>query len=770
MAAQISHLLLLLTLYSFFSNSVSLTQDGAFLLAFRYNILSDPLSQLQNWNYYDPTPCSWTGVTCDPNRTRVISLALPGTQLLGSLAPELGLLDQLQNLDLSNNFFNGTLPETLFNASRLQNLTLAENDISGEIPASIPPESPLTYVNLSDNALAGSVPRNLSNLRNLTVVSLKGNYFSGALPRGFRFVKVLDLSSNLFNGSLPSVIGGEALGYLNLSSNKFSGALAPDFGTRWPENATLDLSYNNLTGRIPDAKSLVGQKPDSFAGNPDLCGKPLKQPCVIPSTLSTPPNVSSISPAIAVIPRALDNGNSSGSSNSSAHVGGGSSAGMKPIAIVGITVADLAGIGLLALALFYLYQWRKRRAENSTPAKNGRSAAKGPDCHHNHQASVQFSATPSPAATTACCCIKASDLEAATTDGRTSSDSENNSDDQESENGGGGGRLVMLDGETEMDMETLMKASAYILGASGVSIVYKAVLQDGTTFTVRRLGEGTGASAGGERLRKENFESQVRAVAKLRHGNVATVRGFYWGSTEKLVISDYVSNGSLASISCYKKNGSSPCHLSLEVRLKIARGVARGLIYIHDKKFVHGNLKPSNILLTQDMEPVIGDLGINWIIHGCKGNGSGRQFGSKRAMVQYDTAQEVSVSGSPLGSANGPTSPYQAPELLKSLKASPKWDVYSFGVILLELLTGKVFLDKEVGPGTPSSGFEDKYWALRMADVAIRADVQGKEEAVVGVFKLGFQCASMVPHKRPSMKEALQVLEKVSASSWQMMI
>lgn len=220
-----------------------------------------------------------------------------------------------------------------------------------------------------------------------------------------------------------------------------------------------------------------------------------------------------------------------------------------------------------------------------------------------------------------------------------------------------------------------------------------------------------------------------------------------------------------------EKNGSSPCHLSLEARLKIARGVARGLTYIHDKKFVHGNVKPSNILLTQEMEPVIADLGISWIINGYKGSGSGRQFGSKRA--QCDASQELPISGSPyisaLGSANGPTSPYHAPELLKSLKASPKWDVYSFGVILIELLTGKVFLDRELGgQSTPSYGIEDKYWALRMADVAIRADVQGREEAVVGVFKLGFQCANLVPHKRPSMKEALGVLERLPVCSWQM--
>lgn len=102
------------------------------------------------------------------------------------------------------------------------------------------------------------------------------------------------------------------------------------------------------------------------------------------------------------------------------------------------------------------------------------------------------------------------------------------------------GQLVTVDGETELELETLLKASAYMLGASGGSIVYKAVLEDGTALAVRRIGE-----SGVERMR--DFENQVRAVAKLRHQNLVRIRGFYWGEAEKLVIYDFVSNGSLAS-------------------------------------------------------------------------------------------------------------------------------------------------------------------------------------------------------------------------------
>lgn len=99
---------------------------------------------------------------------------------------------------------------------------------------------------------------------------------------------------------------------------------------------------------------------------------------------------------------------------------------------------------------------------------------------------------------------------------------------------------MTVDGEKQLELETLLKASAYILGATGSSIMYKAVLEDGTTMAVRRIGE-----SGVERFK--DFENQVRVIAKLVHPNLVRIRGFYWAADEKLVIYDFVPNGSLAN-------------------------------------------------------------------------------------------------------------------------------------------------------------------------------------------------------------------------------
>lgn len=206
-----------------------------------------------------------------------------------------------------------------------------------------------------------------------------------------------------------------------------------------------------------------------------------------------------------------------------------------------------------------------------------------------------------------------------------------------------------------------------------------------------------------------------------------------------------------------------------------------GLAYIHEKKHVHGNIKPSNILLTLEMDPIISDFGLEWLIfgkHNHKTKGSNRHFGSKRSissheemMIQHDYHHSASSSPymAPATGLLGCTSPYHAPESMKSIKPNPKWDVYSFGIVLLELISGKVFSERELGQWNASSStIDDENSILRLADMCVRTDIHGRHDATLACFKLGFSCASLNPQKRPSMKEALQVLEKIPSSSFQL--
>lgn len=746
--------------------SSCLNRDGALLLSFKCSVVSDPLRVLGSWNFSDDTPCSWNGVTCEEIssaekvQARVIGLSLANSQLVGSIPYDMGLIEHLRILDLSGNSLNGSLPSSLFQAFELQSLNLSGNLIGGEVRDSIVQLRNLQVLNLSNNALAGNIPTNLANMQNLTVASLNNNYFSGGLPGGFQTLQVLDLSSNFINGSLPPDFGGASLRYLNISYNNISGKIPPEFAEKIPGNATIDLSFNNLTGQIPDSVVLINQQATSFSGNPDLRGEPIKNPR--PNPPPSPPNTPiATSPALAAFPNTFESPPDLAASPSvSSHP---KQDGIQRTTIIGIVVGDIVGIAIIALIFVHVHRLKRKKNVESELKKKATAM----------RSDWSSPSSPESRGFGRWSCLRKRAEEEESTDTTSSSGSEVEAQDlknqkvhdhrrQHEQEGGQRktGTLVTVDGEKELELETLLKASAFILGATGSSIMYKAVLEDGSALAVRRIGEN-----GLERFK--NLETQVRVIAKLVHPNLVRVRGFYWGKDEKLIIYDFVPNGSLANFR-YRKVGSSPCHLPWEVRLKIARGVARGLAYLHDKKHVHGNLKPSNILLGNDMEPKIGDFGLERIVtgdSGYKAGASARIFGSKRSTASRDSFPDITVgpSPSPSPSTIGGGSPYHAPESLRNLKPNPKWDVYSFGVIFLELLTGKVVALDDVGQ-PPGLFVEDKTRALRMADMAIRADMEGREESLLAWFKLGYSCVSSVPQKRPSMKEALLVLEKIPST------
>ncbi|KAL5223690.1 hypothetical protein ABZP36_010329 [Zizania latifolia] len=581
-----------------------LNADGVLLLSFKYAVTTDPLGALAGWSYADESPCAWNGVVCNgfpqadaaaaavnvtsasadgnstlpmpwsSNRTaaglgvnaslaaatvsRVISLVLPNARLSGSLPADLGRIEHLRHLDLSGNSLNGSLPSTLLNATELRVLSLADNTISGALPEGSVYTRSLQELNLSDNALAGRLPAALCRLPSLAVLGLANNDLAGELPiGGLGALEVVDLSANYFNGSLPSDFGGSRLRFLNVSSNKLIGALPTELSAVVPVNSTVDLSHNNFTGTLPQTGPFAVQPAAAYEGNPELCGPPLKKMCSIPSSLSNPPNATGSPPAFAAMPK----NPTRRSPGTEAQAPRGQEK-LRPAAILAIVAGDLAGVGLLFMLFLYIYHIRKKRRqrrEQDTPlhqkSNRGIGGVKTLDIAGGKEEKVSTSTG---------CCIGGKKNSSDSSDCSASSEAESSDDDEDLKKRGSFiGRstpqhhskkheqpqvapapatLVTVDSDGELEMETLLKASAYILGATGSSIVYKAVLVDGTALAVRRIGE----SGGVDRLK--DFEAQVRAVARFRHPNILRLRGFYWGADEKLLIHDYATNGSLANI------------------------------------------------------------------------------------------------------------------------------------------------------------------------------------------------------------------------------
>lgn len=202
--------------------------------------------------------------------------------------------------------------------------------------------------------------------------------------------------------------------------------------------------------------------------------------------------------------------------------------------------------------------------------------------------------------------------------------------------------------------------------------------------------------------------------------------------------------------------------LSWEVRLKIMKGVAKALAFLHEfspKKYVHGDLKPNNVLLGLNMEPYISDFGVGRLANLAGGSPflqSDRVFAETTASQQSDVA---------FGRIITEGSCYQAPEVLRTMKPSQKWDVYSYGVILLELISGKsplVLLETTEMDLVHWVQFciEEKRSLLDVLDPFLTQEID-REDEIVSVLKIALACVQANPEMRPSMWHVADTLERL---------
>lgn len=709
--------------------ALSLSPDGLSLLSLKSAVDEPPgaASAFADWNEDDPTPCRWTGVSCanvsanSSDDPRVVGLAVSGKGLRGYIPSELGTLLYLRRLNLHGNDLSGPIPDPLFNATSLHSLFLYGNNLSGPLPPSICGLPRLQNLDLSNNSFSGALPDGLRSCKQLQRLILADNRFSGEIPAAIwpalENLVQLDLSSNNFTGPIPAEIGQlkSLSSTLNLSHNRLSGAIPKALGDL-PVTVSFDLKGNNLSGEIPQTGSFASQGPTAFLANPLLCGFPLQKACNSPAQSGAP---------------------SSGPNNSPT-TDSDSRKGLSPGLIILISVADAAGVALLGLVVVYIY-WKKK--DTDTCSCTGKTKLGGGGGGGGCRAAARICVFP---------CLGGAG-------GHEDSEAEEPEKSERSHGDSGGaagkeGDLVAIDRGFTFELDELLRASAYVLGKSGLGIVYKVVLGNGVPVAVRRLGEG------GEQRYKE-FVAEVQAIGRVKHPNVVKLRAYYWAPDEKLLISDFISNGNLAS-ALRGKSGQPSSSLSWSTRLRIAKGTARGLAYLHEcspRKFVHGDVKPSNILLDNEFQAYISDFGLNRLISITGNNPSSGGF-IGGALPYFKSVQPEKANN------------YRAPEArVPGSRPTQKWDIYSFGVVLLELLTGK---SPELSPTTSTSievpdivrwvrkGFEDEVPLSDMVDPMLLQEVHAKKE-VLAAFHVALACTEADPEIRPRMKTVSENLERV---------
>ncbi|CAO2044312.1 unnamed protein product [Urochloa humidicola] len=710
-------------------------------------------------------------------------LSLDNCSLSGAIPDFLGAMTNLQNLTLSYNNLSGPIPPT-FNGSVIQRLwlnnQLGEAKLSGTLDV-IPAMTSLQELWLHGNQFSGPIPDAIAACKGLYTVRLNSNQLRGLVPPGLATLpalRELKLDNNNLLGPVPTVKAPN----FTFSGNEFCAAKPGDtcaplvmallhflaavqYPTKlvdsWSGNdpcawmgvncvqgkvTALNLPNSGLNGTISpslanvttlvdvrlDGNHLTGPVPDSLTNLPslqkldlsmnDLSGplptfKPTVQVNVsgnlnFNSTAAAAPDAQpSNSPGSPTTP---DN-SSPGSHNASKSIPGNRN-GKKTSSAVLLGTTIPVAISVVALISVGAVFFCKRRA--SMPPQAASVVVHPRDSSDPDNLAKIVVAT--------------NDGSSGTSQGNTHSGSSSLTGDVHMIEAGNFVIAVQV-----LRGATKNFAKENVLGRGGFGVVYKGELHDGTMIAVKRM-----ESVAVSNKALDEFQAEIAVLTKVRHRNLVSILGYAIEGNERLLVYEFMPNGALSRhLFGWKQFGLEP--LSWKKRLNIALDVARGMEYLHNlghHRFIHRDLKSANILLGDDFRAKVSD------------------FGLMKDAPDGNFSVATRLAG---------TFGYLAPEYAVTGKISTKADVFSFGVVLLELITGTTAIDdSRVGEGEETRHLAYWFCQIRKDEEKLRAaidptlDVADEEifESISVIAELAGHCTAREPSQRPDMGHAVNVL------------
>ncbi|XP_047964754.1 leucine-rich repeat receptor-like protein kinase PEPR2 [Salvia hispanica] len=681
--------------------------------------------------------------------TNLTTLNLAVNKLEGVIPSDLGknLVPGLVILDLTGNQFTGELPRAACSGNRLQRYTLGNNKFVGGFPTEIIKCKSLIRLSLDNNSLQGSIPNELENSSSIEYFNIRGNMFEGPIPTVFGSwsnLSTVDLSDNKFSGSIPKEFGGlQNLVEMNISSNRLTGEIPPEL-SRCPKIDMLDLSKNDLEGGVPSEilsssslsiiqfqdNKLTGMIPNTSASGQKLrvlqLGDNLLEghfPCNLNTDLKSL-NLST-NKFSGEIPRCIGN--------------------LKNLEILDISSNDFSGeipsvandMGSLQVLNISYNQlsgqipdaWAKPLEQPRTSDGNPRlclASINGGNCRSHkkvHRGLLAGIITGSFFLTA--CLLAAMYVLVTRFWHHTPSTPE---------------QSLLHDQSSYEDLPDDLKFVDILRGTEGWSDKYVIGRgKHGTVYRAQSMKSKKHWAIKKVDLTEAKSNTEMRILNLVRHRNILRMGGYSIRNGCGYIVTEYMPEGTLYHL-LHKR--LPRVALTWEQRCRIALGIAQGLSYLHHDcvpPIIHRDIKSDNVLLDSEFEPKIGDFGT----------------------AKLDSDVEEDETDSTIVGTLG----YIAPENAYSSKLTDKCDVYSYGVILLELLCRKLPVDPSFDEGldivswvrTTLHGYNPH---VDFLDEEIMHWEREDQQEVLEMVDLALKCTEMVPDIRPSMRDVVSSLLK----------
>ncbi|XP_009629432.1 LRR receptor kinase BAK1 [Nicotiana tomentosiformis] len=608
-------------------------------------------------------------------------------------------LGQVVNISLQGKDLSGKIPPEIGQLQSLSGLYLHFNKLHGVVPKEIANLTQLSDLYLNVNNLSSVIPTEVGNMSNLQVLQLCYNQLTGSIPNQIGALKklsVLALQVNQLTGAIPASLGDlEMLTRLDLSFNNFFGSIPVKLANA-PKLEVLDIRNNTLSGNVPLALKRLN-KGFQYANNPDLCGiefSSLKL-CTVSGLNQNRPQP--FQPGSNRLPTKdiPESANVQAKQMSQSRKS-------QTAVVVGV-IALFVAVAVTGLFTFSWYRRRKQKIGGTLDSADRRLSTDEVKEVSRRSASPLISLEYS----------NGWDPLGKGRDGTAFSQEVFES------------FMFNLD---EVESATQYFSEANLLGKSNFTAVYKGTLRDGSSVAIKCISKTSCKSD------ETEFLKGLKLLTSLKHENLPRLRGFCCskGRGECFLIYDFVPNGNLLQY-LDVKDGKGKV-LDWSTKLHIIKGVARGIQYLHGNKgskpaLVHRNISAEKVLIDQRYNPLLSDSGLPKLL---------------ADDIVFSTLKESAAMG------------YLAPEYTTTGRFTEKSDLYAFGVIIFQILSGKRRITHSNHQGAELCRYED------FIDPKLGGNFE--EAEAVQMAKVALLCTHESPNQRPNIEVVMQELNDLISS------